>query len=112
MTKARGQLPGGAHVVLRVRVPDRPGGLGAVASRLGAVGADITDVVVARRGGGTAIDVFHLTLPETATDLMALLEQELVEVDGADIESWATASCCGTPDAAGATIGLRPRRPR
>ena len=83
--------------MLHVRLPDRPGGLGAVASRIGAVGADITDVAVARREVGSAVDVFHLTLPEAAVDLMALLRQELAEVDGVAIESWRTASCCA-PD--------------
>ncbi|MGH9187315.1 MAG: ACT domain-containing protein [Acidimicrobiales bacterium] len=80
--------------MLNIRLPDRPGALGAVASRIGAVGADITDVAVARRGGGSAIDVFHLTLPNTEVDVMALLVQELREVDGASIESWMTAGCC------------------
>ena len=83
------------HVVLHIRLPDRPGALGSVASRIGAVGADITDVTVSRRGGGSAVDVFHLTLPETAIDVMALLCQELLEVDGAAVELWHTATCCG-----------------
>jgi len=84
-----------SHVVLRIRMPDRPGALGAVASRIGAVGADITDVSVARRGDGSAVDVFHLTLPGTDVDVLALLVHELDEVDGASIESCAEASCCG-----------------
>lgn len=83
-----------AHVVLHIRLPDRPGALGAVASRIGAVGADITDVAVARRGGGSAVDVFHVTLPTTAVDVMNLLCLELREVDGARIEAWFTSSCC------------------
>ena len=85
-----------AHVVLHIRLPDRPGALGAVASRIGAVGADITDVAVARRSEGSAIDVFHLTLPQTDVDVMHLLCLELREVDGAWIEAWFTATCCGT----------------
>ena len=49
------------HVVLTLHLPDRPGALGAVASRIGAVGADITDVRVASRREGIAEDVtrFH-----------------------------------------------------
>lgn len=82
------------HVVLSIVLPDRPGALGAVASRIGAVGADITDVTVAARGDGRASDVFHLTLPDTDVDVMALLCHELEEVDGASIETWATARCC------------------
>jgi ACT domain-containing protein len=84
-----------SHVVLHVRLPDRPGALGAVASRIGAIGADITDVIVARHSDGSAVDAFHLTLPATDVDVLALLVQELREVDGASIESCETATCCG-----------------
>lgn len=84
-----------AHVVLAIRLPDRPGALGAVASRIGAVGADITDVEVTRRSDGIAVDTFHLTLPTTDVDVLALLVQELREVDGARIESCDAATCCG-----------------
>ena len=83
------------HVVLRVQVPDRPGALGAVASRIGAVGGDITDVTVNRRDGGRVVDEFHVTLPGTAVDVVALLTHELDEVDGAIVESCAPATCCG-----------------
>ena len=83
------------HIVLYVRLPDRPGALGAVALRIGAVGADITDVAVARRDRGTAVDVFHLTLPEARCDVMAVLCDELREVDGAAVEFWSRADCCG-----------------
>ena len=83
-----------SHVVLHIRLPDRPGALGAVASRSGAVGADITDVAVAGRSDGAAVDVFHLTLPHTDVDVMNLLCLELKEVDGAWIEAWFTATCC------------------
>jgi hypothetical protein len=82
------------HVILRIRMPDRPGALGAVASRIGAVGADITDVSVDNRHGGNAVDVFHLTLPDVAVDVLALLTQELDEVDGAVVESCVAADCC------------------
>jgi len=84
-----------SHVILTIRLPDRPGALGAVASRIGAIGADITDVNVARGTDGSAVDAFHLTLPATDVDVMALLVQELREVDGASIESCVTADCCG-----------------
>jgi hypothetical protein len=87
-------LPAGAHVVLHIRLPDRPGGLGAVAARIGAIGADITDVSVARREVGSAVDVFHLTLPDADVDLLALLQGELREVDGARLERWSVSSCC------------------
>jgi hypothetical protein len=79
-------------------MPDRPGALGAVASRIGAVGADITDIVVRRRADGRAVDEFHLTFPGTDVDVLALLVEELAEVDGAAIESCVEASCCAGGD--------------
>ncbi len=73
------------HVVVTLRLPDRPGALGAVASRMGALGADITDVRVASRREGVAEDVFHLDLPAPATDdldVIGLLLGEIRQVDG------------------------------
>lgn len=85
------------HIVLVVSLPDRPGALGAVASRLGAIGADITDVRVARRHGAGVDDTFHLDLPDTGHDLVALIHAELGEVDGVTVTGWHTASgCCDT----------------
>jgi ACT domain-containing protein len=85
-------------VVLSIRLPDRPGALGAVASRIGAVGADITDVVVHRTRGSSALDEFHLSLPVTSVDVVALLVHELGEVDGVSIESCVAADCCADAD--------------
>ncbi|WP_436794382.1 ACT domain-containing protein [Actinospongicola halichondriae] len=72
------------HVVIEVSLPDRPGALGAVASRIGAVGGDITDVVVAARTPGFAEDVFHVDLPVAADrlDLVGLVLDEISQVDG------------------------------
>lgn len=77
--------PPSIHVVVTLRLPDRPGALGAVASRMGAVGADITDVRVASRRAGVAEDVFHLDLPAPASDdldVIGLLLGEIRQVDG------------------------------
>lgn len=49
--------------LLRVTLPDRPGALGAVASALGAVGADILGVDVIERGPGRAVDDFVVEVP-------------------------------------------------
>ncbi|HSK27876.1 MAG TPA: ACT domain-containing protein [Jiangellales bacterium] len=50
--------------LLRVVLPDRPGALGAVATALGAAGADIAGVdVVERRRDGTAVDDLMVELP-------------------------------------------------
>lgn len=84
-------------MVLTLRIPDRPGALGAVASRIGAVGADITDVTVASRHAGTVEDVFHLDLPESDDlDVVGLLLAEIHQVDGvADTSvSHPSPDCC------------------
>ena len=70
-----GPAPSAAHLVLRIRLPDRPGALGAVASRIGAVGADIVDVIVARSTSGSAVDVFHVDVPTTRVDVVATAER-------------------------------------
>lgn len=96
--------PGRQHVVLWVRLPDRPGALGAVAQRIGAVGGDITDLTVAARTGGIAEDIFHVDLPHVRSDVdvVGLLLAEIAEVDGVDAPSvsWPSddqAACCPTP---------------
>ena len=80
--------PQARHIVITVRLPNRPGALGAVAARIGAVGANITDVVVAREDD-QAVDAFHLDLPDAGSvDTVAVLIDELGEVDGARIDHW------------------------
>ncbi len=49
--------------LLRLVLPDRPGALGAVASALGAAGADILSVDVIERSQGYAVDDLVLELP-------------------------------------------------
>jgi hypothetical protein len=49
--------------LLRVTLPDRPGALGAVATALGTVGADILSVDVVQRLPGFAVDDLVLELP-------------------------------------------------
>jgi hypothetical protein len=71
------------HTV-RVWVPDRPGALGAVASRIGAVGGDLVGIDILERGGGRAIDELVVELPDDA--LVPLLIAEVSEVDGVDVE--------------------------
>ncbi len=71
------------HVV-RVWLPDRPGALGAVASRIGAVRGDLIGIDILERGAGRAIDELVVTLP--SDDLVPLLVAEMAEVDGVDVE--------------------------
>lgn len=78
----------GRDVVLVVRLPDRPGALGAVASRIGALGGNITDVSVADRSGdGWVVDTFSVRLPAGAA-VIDLLHAEIAEVDGAGVDHW------------------------
>ncbi len=70
--------------VVRVWVPDRPGALGAVASRIGAVRGDLVGIDILERGGGRAIDELLVDLPDE--DLVPLLITEVSEVDGVDVE--------------------------
>jgi hypothetical protein len=74
------------HVVVRVWLPDRPGALGLVASRIGALGADIVGVDVLERSDHVAVDEFAISLPNV--DLVKLLVREIEEVDGASVEQW------------------------
>ena len=70
--------------VLRVWLPDRPGALGAVASRIGAVRGDLVGIDILERGGGRAIDELAVELPEER--LVPLLVHEVGQVDGVDVE--------------------------
>ena len=50
-------------MLLRVQLPDRPGSLGAVATALGSVGADILAIEIVEKGEGSAVDDFMVDLP-------------------------------------------------
>jgi hypothetical protein len=67
-----------------VWVPDRPGALGAVASRIGAVRGDLVGIDILERGGGRAIDELVVELPNES--LVRLLISEVSQVDGVDVE--------------------------
>lgn len=57
--------------LLRVLLPDRPGSLGAVASSMGTVAADILAVEIVEKHEGFAVDDFMLQLPiGTAPDAL------------------------------------------
>src|SRR5687768_7928563 len=73
-----------AAFVVRVWIPDRPGALGAVASRIGAVRGDVVGIDILERGAGRAIDELVVDLPEPS--LVDLMIGEINEVDGVDVE--------------------------
>lgn len=73
-----------AHVLVRVWLPDRPGALGQVAARIGAVRGDIIGVDVLETGSGVAVDEFAIDLPDA--ELIPTLVREIEEVDGASVE--------------------------
>jgi hypothetical protein len=73
-----------ASVLVRVWLPDRPGALGLVASRIGAVRGDIVGIDVLERGEGVVIDEFAVNLGDI--ELLPVLIREVEEVDGASVE--------------------------
>jgi hypothetical protein len=81
-----------ASYVIRVWLPDRPGALGAVASRIGAVGGDVVAIDILERGAGRAIDELVVDFAEEnlPTDgdlqLVPLMVSEMQQVDGVAVE--------------------------
>lgn len=73
-----------SRLVLRIWLPDRPGALGAVASRIGAVRGDVVGIDVIERDGGVAIDELVVDLP--ADNLVDLMLSEVRQVDGVGVE--------------------------
>lgn len=83
-----------SRFILRVWLDDRPGALGAVASRIGSVRGDLVGIEILERGAGRVIDELIVDLP--SDDLLDLMVREVQEVDGVDVEN----------------IGLEPRPER
>lgn len=75
----------GVSYLLRLVVPDRPGALGAVASALGQVGADILSVDVIDRGDGHATDDIVIEVPPD--HLADSLVSAALQVSGVSVES-------------------------
>jgi len=81
---------------VRVWLPDRPGALGQVASRIGAVRGDVVGIEILERGGGSAIDELVVSLPDDVS--RELLLAEIGQVDGVAIEDLRSIEA-GRPDA-------------
>jgi hypothetical protein len=74
-----------ATFLVRIELPDRPGALGAVASRIGAVRGDVVSIEIIRRQDGRAVDEFVVELADA--DHVPLLLVEIAEVDGVSVEA-------------------------
>jgi hypothetical protein len=70
--------------VVRLWLPDRPGALGQVASRVGSLRGDVVGIDILERGGGRAVDELTLSLPDAG--LIDLLLTEIGQVDGVAVE--------------------------
>lgn len=71
-------------VVVRVWMPDRPGALGQVASRIGAVRGDVLGIEILEQGADRVIDELTVSLP--SPDIVGLLTAEIDAVDGVSVE--------------------------
>lgn len=70
--------------VIRIWLPDRPGALGEVASRIGAVKGDVVGIDILERDGGQAVDELVVELPDD--ELVDLLVAEIRRVDSVAVE--------------------------
>ena len=70
--------------MIRMWLPDRPGALGQVASRIGAVRGDVVGIDILERDGGQAVDELVVELPDGT--LVDLLVNEVRQVDGVAVE--------------------------
>ena len=73
------------NYLIRVQLPDRPGALGAVASRIGSVGGDVVSIDILQRDNGAVVDELGVGL--AGDHLLGLLRDEILEVDGVSIEA-------------------------
>ncbi|MGK2930842.1 MAG: hypothetical protein ACSLFO_14855 [Acidimicrobiales bacterium] len=70
--------------IVRVWLPDSPGALGQVASRIGAMCGEIVGIDILERGAGRAIDELAVQIPDES--MVDLLIAEIRAVDGVDVE--------------------------
>jgi hypothetical protein len=82
--RAVSSLPTVHTVVMRVWLPDRPGALGQVASRIGAVKGDVLDIEILETGAGRAVDELVIALPDDG--LIDLMVSEVHAIDGVSVE--------------------------
>jgi len=68
------------NYLIRVQLPDRPGALGAVASRIGSVGGDVVSIDILQRDNGAVVDELGVGL--AGNHLLGLLRDEILAVEG------------------------------
>lgn len=66
-------------------MPDSPGALGQVATRIGAVEGDVLAIEILEQGAGRAIDELTVSLPDA--DLISIVTAEIDAVEGVSVES-------------------------
>jgi hypothetical protein len=71
-------------VIMRVWLPDRPGALGQVASRIGSVRGDVLGIEILEVGAGRVIDELVVALPDHG--LVDLMVNEVHAIDGVSVE--------------------------
>ena len=71
-------------VVVRAWLPDRPGALGQVASRIGAVRGDLLAIEILEVGGGRVIDELVVALPDPS--LVELMVNEVHAIEEVSVE--------------------------
>ena len=106
MTGASVPSPPVHRFVLRVWLPDRPGALGQVASRIGAVHGDVIGIEILEQGGGRAIDELVVALPDAG--LIDLLVARSAQVDGVDVEGCSRSTATTTTRSSSARSRRRP----
>lgn len=72
-------------VLLRVWLPDRPGVLGAVGTRIGGVKGDLVGIDILERGAGCAVDELVVSVPSLG--VVDLMVREINEIEGVEVES-------------------------
>lgn len=84
MDEPNGDLAAARSLVVRLWLPDRPGALGQVASRIGSVRGDLLAIDILERGGGQVVDELVVSLPSATSE--ELLAREIGAVDGVAVE--------------------------
>ncbi|HUZ09319.1 MAG TPA: hypothetical protein VMU76_04040 [Acidimicrobiales bacterium] len=72
------------RVTVRIWVPDRPGVLGAVATRIGGILGNVVGLEVLERAGGVAVDELTVELPDVG--LVDGMCRQIQSVEGAGVE--------------------------